>query len=120
MVEMADLRTRLVQGAFRVMQTPQFVRLLQDKRVLAFLIDGMSFRARTRALLRESGVRLARILGLATLEDLRVLERDLRERALGISPSGYGPSEPSPLVVDPWAGGDEGDEYHRDAGPPPR
>lgn len=82
MARISDLRTRLVKGAFKVMQTPQFVRLLQDKRVLHVLVDGMSMRARTRMMLREAGEMLARTFGLATLADLRALEQDLRDESL--------------------------------------
>lgn len=80
MAELSNLRTRLVKGAFKVMQSPRFVRLLQDKRVLHLLVDGMSLRARGRILLRDSGEWIAGILGLATLADLRALELELREQ----------------------------------------
>lgn len=82
MAELSDLRTKLVKGAFKVMQSPQFVRLLQDKRVLHVIVDGMSLRARTRVLLREAGETIARTFGLATLTDLQALEQDLRDESL--------------------------------------
>jgi hypothetical protein len=59
------------------MESPVFVRLLQDRRVLNVLVEGMSVKARLRELARDMGARLAPTLGLATLEDLRALERDL-------------------------------------------
>lgn len=95
MIGLTDLRTTLVKGAFRVMQSPQFVRLLQDERVLAFLVEGMSVKARGRVLLRETGRALARTLGLATHEDLRAVERDLRDRAASAGGSAERPADPT-------------------------
>jgi hypothetical protein len=92
MTGLTDLRTALVKGAFRVMQSPQFVRLLQDRRVLAILVEGLSVKASGRVALREAGKALARTLGLATLEDLRAVEQDLRERA---APAGGGVTRPA-------------------------
>jgi len=81
MTELADLQSKVVRGAFRVMQSRQFVRLLQDKRVLGFLVDGMGARVRFRAAVRGFGQRVAGVFGLATVRDLRALELDLIHRS---------------------------------------
>ncbi len=78
MNDFAELRGRLVAGVFRVMQTRQFVRLFQDQRLLWFIMDGMSVRARMRLMLHGAGGGVARALGLATLDDLHDLERQIR------------------------------------------
>lgn len=75
--EREELRSRIVRSAFRVMESPTFVRLLQDRRVLNVLIEGMSVKVRFRELAREVGARIAPTFGLATLEDLRAMEHDL-------------------------------------------
>lgn len=95
MIGLTDLRTSLVKAAFKVMQSPQFVRALQDERILAFLVEGMSAKARSVVLLREAGRTLARTLGLATLEDLRSVEQDLMERAAQAGGRADRPAEPT-------------------------
>jgi len=96
MAELTDLRTKLVKGAFKVMQSPRFVRLLQDKRVLNVIVDGMSLRARGRVMLRDLGTKVARAFGLVTLEDLRDLERDLERRTAAHVARAERPHAPNP------------------------
>lgn len=79
-----DIKAKLVQGAFKVIESPRCVRLMRDQRVLSRLTAVMSLPAHTRVALHATGRDLARALGLATVEDLRQLELQLgRERAAG-------------------------------------
>lgn len=78
MADLGELRSKLVQGAFKVMESRSFVRLLQDRRVLTVLVEGMGARSLLSSLGRRVGATAARTLGLATVEDLRSLENDIR------------------------------------------
>ena len=77
---MNDLRATIVRGAFRIMESRQFVRLFQDERVQRALIEWLSLPARARCWVRSSGAAAARTLGLATVADLRALEQHLVSR----------------------------------------
>ena len=85
-----ELRADAVEKLFQVMRTRRFVTLFQSDRVLDVLTEGMSARAKLRNALRAMGGDIARAFGLATLDDLHDLERQIRaDRAAGgASPPG--------------------------------
>lgn len=87
---MKELGTKAVQVLFQVMETPLFVRLLQNRRVLLVLSEGLSLPARTRELVLWSGERMARRFGWATADDLRQLEQDLLQRYQDTTDQGTG------------------------------
>ena len=77
---MPPLRARLVSAAFRVIHSPRFARLVEDHGVLEAIVVGLSVEARARVALRRTGAGVARVLGLATMEDLREVEEAARRR----------------------------------------
>ena len=87
-MEMKELGTKGVQVLFHVMQTPLFVRLLQNKRFLRVLTEGLSLPVRTRELVLWSGERMARRFGWATADDLRRLEQEFLERYQTVAEQG--------------------------------
>jgi hypothetical protein len=95
-MEMKEMGTKAVQVLFHVMQTPLFVKLLQNKSFLRVLTEGLSLPVRTRELAQWSGERMARRFGWATAEDLRRLEHELLERYQTVAEQGDGRSS-SPL-----------------------
>ena len=80
MAELIDLRAALVRGIFKVIESPKCLEVLRTPKALGLLIDVMSVPARCRSTLRDSGRSMARVLGLATAEDLRQVELDLEQR----------------------------------------
>jgi hypothetical protein len=73
-----EVRGRLVGAVFRAMQSKAFVAAFQDRRVLGTITDVLSLRARARLAARQVGGGVARAFGLATLDDLHDLERQIR------------------------------------------
>lgn len=77
-----DIRGSLVRVAVRILRGRPGRHLVERSRVLDAIVAGLSLPARARMASRRAGGQAARILGLATVEDLRELEESLvRQRA---------------------------------------
>ena len=79
-MELIDLRAAVVQGAFKAINSRRVMDVLRKPRAFGLLLDAMSIPAWCRSTLKDSGRSLARVLGLATDEDLVRVELEIEQR----------------------------------------
>lgn len=74
------VKVALAERALRLIESPACVGALQRSPLLDIVTGGLSIPARARVAMRQTGSSVARALGLATVEDLRRVERELERR----------------------------------------
>ena len=79
MYEKKNIKERLKDEALKVMSSPKFMKLMQDERFMKFAMAAMGVPAKVSSFTETAGAEIARVMHMATAQEVKDLKRTIRK-----------------------------------------